>query len=268
MSRTALWFALLAVAGCSAGGHATLGEVDVTAAAAKSPAAGRRIIYEATLRLFVVDLAKLEHEIPELVKQCEGYLAQITIDRPQGKHRSGRWIARIPVDRYESFLAAVTKLGVADTFSQTSHDVTEEYVDLETRITNEKRLEDRILELLKKPEGELKEVIEVERELARVRGEIEKMEGRLRFLANQTEFTTVTIDAVETDTYVPVQAPTFRGRVAQSWRSSLLAMLRLSEDIFVCATYVLPWLLAIGIIICPAAWWLRVSRKRRAQATS
>ena len=90
----------------------------------------------------------------------------------------------------DPFLQAVSRLGVPESRHQTAQDVTEEFVDLEARISNKKRLEKRIVELLSSSSGKIKDVIEVERELARVRGEIEQSEGRLRYLTDRTEFTT------------------------------------------------------------------------------
>ena len=121
-------------------------------------------------------------------------MAESAIDRTQGEELSGRW-QRIPVEHFDVFLNAVAKLGVAESRKQTAQDVTEEFVDLEAQISNKKKLEERIVELVQNQSGEIKDVIEVERELGRVRGEIEQMEGRLRYLTNRAELTTVSIVA-------------------------------------------------------------------------
>ena len=74
-------------------------------------------------------------------------------------------MARIPVDRFEAFLEGVARLGVPESRQQTAQDVTEEFVDLNARIANKKRLEERILKLLQDSEGKIKDIIEVEGEL-------------------------------------------------------------------------------------------------------
>ena len=140
---------------------------------------------------------------------------------------------RVPVNKFDSFLDEVAKLGVAENRTQTAQDVTEEYVDLEAQITNKKRLEERIVALLKDSTGKIKDVIEVEHELARVRGEIEQMEGRLRYLTNRTDFTTVSISAREEENYVPPAAPTFTNRIAQAWTSSIDALRTFGEQMAV-----------------------------------
>lgn len=224
----------------------------------------RKIIYEAQVTLVVEDFSKTEREVPELVKQHSGYSAEVEVDRTQGERLSGRWVVRIPVDRYDAFLGAISKLGVPEIFNQTAQDVTEEYVDLEARIANKKRLEERILQLLEESQGAIKDVIEVERELARVRGEIEQMEGRLRFLENRTALTTVTISAVEWQSYVPAQAPTFLGRIDQAWGSSLISLRRFGEHLAVGIVFVFPWVVILAVVLAPAIWCFRFYKRRTA----
>ena len=165
----------------------------------------RKIIYEADISLIVKDVSAVETQISALLQQHDGYVAESTIDRTQGEQLSGRWRVRIPVEQFDTFLDEISKLGVAESRHQTAQDVTEEFVDLEAQISNKKKLEERIVKLVEDSTGEIKDVIEVERELARVRGEIEQMEGRLRFLTNRTELTTVSIVAREVQDYVPPQ---------------------------------------------------------------
>jgi uncharacterized coiled-coil protein SlyX len=163
------------------------------------------------------------------------------------------------VAQFDTFLDDVSKLGVAESRNQTAQDVSEEFVDLEAQITNKKRLEERIVALLKDSSGKIKDVIEVEHELARVRGEIEQMEGRLRYLTNRTDFTTVSIAARVEENYVPPAAPSFFSRIAQAWHLSLDSLRVFGEEVVVAIVWVLPWLAVICVVAIPA---LLVVRKR------
>ena len=129
--------------------------------------ASRRIIYEANIDLVVESMTKTEAEISKLLKQFGGYVGESNLDRRQGEHLVGRWKVRVPAPQFDAFLEAVSKLGVAENRTQTAQDVSEEFVDLEAQITNKKRLEERIIALLKEASGKIKDVIEVEQELAR-----------------------------------------------------------------------------------------------------
>jgi hypothetical protein len=219
--------------------------------------ATRRIIYEAQVSLVVKKMAETEAEIARLLKQFNGYVADASVDRRQGHELTGRWKVRVPAPQFDAFLEEVSKLGIAENRQQTAQDVTEEFVDLEAQITNKKRLEERIVALLQDASGKIKDVIEVERELARVRGEIEQMEGKLRYLTNRTDLTTVSITAREEENYVPPAAPTFVNRITQAWSSSLTALQTFGEKLVVATVAAAPWVVAFGVVLVPAAWYAR-----------
>ncbi|HEY3392318.1 MAG TPA: DUF4349 domain-containing protein [Lacipirellulaceae bacterium] len=223
----------------------------------------RRIIYEAEISLVVKDVSAVESQIAALLKEHQGYVAESSIDRKQGEELSGRWRVRIPVERFDAFLDGVAQLGVAESRKQTAQDVTEEFVDLEAQISNKKKLEERIVELVNNQSGEIKDVIEVERELGRVRGEIEQMEGRLRYLTNRTELTTVSIFAREVDDYVPPQAPSFANQIQRAWANSLQSLQNFGQQAVVAAVYAFPWIIVLGVVLVPGLWYVRKRNSRR-----
>jgi hypothetical protein len=229
-----------------------------------APAIARKIIYEAGINLVVEDIAKTETEIDRLLKEFDGYISEANVDRTQGEQLTGQWRVRVPVANFDPFLDELSELGVAESRRQTAQDVTEEFVDLEAQISNKKRLEERIVELLKDKSGAIKDVIEVERELGRVRGEIEQMEGRLRYLGNRTELTTITITAREERDYVPPAAPTFVNRITSAWWESLSALRTFGEQLVVAVVYLFPWFVLLCVLIVPAYWY--VSKRYAAKA--
>lgn len=207
----------------------------------------RKIIYVADISLVVKDFEKIESEIAPLVKRFEGYLSNTSVDRTQGEHRTGRWTARIPVEKYNDFLEELEKLGVPENRTQNAQDVTEEFVDVQARIANKKELEKHILKILEDRDGKIKDIIEVERELARVREEIERMEGRLRYLVNRTSLTTVTIKVREEKDYVPPQAETFGSRIGSSWTYSITSLSGFGKLCVVQFVAFVPWLLLVWV---------------------
>ena len=110
-----------------------------------------------------------------------------------------------------------------------SQDVTEEYVDLEARIRNKREEEKRLLKHLADSTGKLEDILAVEKELSRVRGEAEQMEGRLRFLADRAELSTVTIEASEWKDFKPPVAATFRTQVGRTFFLSVEARSRIRQ---------------------------------------
>jgi hypothetical protein len=93
------------------------------------------------------------------------------------------------------------------------------------------------------------------------------MEGRLRYLANRTELTTITITARQEENYVPPAAPTFTNRIAQAWHSSLGSLRSFGEELTVGAVTVSPWLAAFSVVLVPTAWYARKRVKAGARGT-
>jgi hypothetical protein len=237
---------------------ASEGESEAQPASEAPPTAdNRKIIYTASLAVVVENFSGVEQSIAELVKKYGGFVASANVSLNQGSERSGTWVVRVPVATFEEFLNASGNLGVPERREQNGQDVTEEYVDLEARIRSKKQLEERILELLAANKGEIKDVIEVERELSRVRTEIEQMEGRLRYLADRTELTTVTLMVREEKEYQPPQAPGLGSQIAATWSNSTTGIWSLGKGIVLMAVAALPWLLLVGVVVGPVWAWRR-----------
>ena len=225
----------------------------------------RQLIYVADVRLVVEDFSALEGKqgVSQLIEKYGGHAADMSIDRNQGRARSGQWRARIPVKNYRAFLEDLKELGVPEHFRETTEDVTAQYVDLDARIRNKKQLETRILELLGRTVGKVSDLIEVERAVGRVRDEIERMESMFRSLKSRIQMTTVTINAREERGYEPPQAPSFGSRISKAWSDSIYGLGEGLKNLLIGLVSVIPWL----VLWVPAGgvlWWLwRRWRRRR-----
>lgn len=211
--------------------------------------ANRKIIYTADVHLVVKEFAEFERQITSLIGSHGGFAAERSTDRTHGNHRGGRWEIRVPVENYDRFLSGLSSLGFARSRSETSDDVTEAYVDLQARISNKRELEERIIEMLKERPGKLADLMEIERELSRVREEIERMEGRMRVLVDQTSLATVRLQVVEETTYQPPAAPTLGDRIANAWTGSIQAIGSIGSGLVILAVGIAPWL----VIVIPIA---------------
>lgn len=261
--------------GCSAEQNSSIPYVSAEASppgTAKSDSAtaaaneSRHIIYRATLSLDVKNFAKASKEVESLTKKVGGYIAQYREDSASGAPRGGHWTVRVPTAEFEAFVEAVAGLGVTHQREITSEDVTEEYVDLTARLKNKKELEKRLLELVAGRGEEIKDLLALEAELSRVREEIERMEGRMRYLADRVAMTTVQIVAYERTVYEPPLAPTFSGRVAQSFDDSLNLLRQFGEGCVIVAAALLPWVVISSILLAMLITVVRLlGRRRKAQ---
>jgi hypothetical protein len=150
---------------------------------------------EAFIEVEKVDPAILK--IRELAAQVGGYIANSSISGGRDQIRQATVELKIPSTKYEQAVGSLATIGKVETVTSTAQDVGEEFVDVTARVNNSRRLEERLITLLANRTGKLDEVLRVERELARVREEIERYEGRLRFLSSRVALSTLTITVHE-----------------------------------------------------------------------
>ena len=135
--------------------------------------------------------------IRQLAAQVGGYITNSSMTGGRDQIRQATLEIKIPSARYDQAVGSLSTIGKVETVNSTAQDVGEEFVDVTARVTNSRRLEERLLSLLANRTGKLDEVLRVERELARVREEIERYEGRLRYLSTRVAMSTLTITVHE-----------------------------------------------------------------------
>lgn len=160
-------------------------------------------------------------------------------------------VLRIPSAAFDSLLSALEKeAGYFEQKNISSQDVTEEYIDVEVRIRNKKALEIRYNELLKSTKN-VKEIMDVERQINEVREQIEQAEGRLKYLSNQTTFSTLTIRYYE------------RTAAPRGWLSKFGMAFTNGWDSFVYFIVGLVYLWPFWILLTLTIWGLRKYWKKR-----
>jgi hypothetical protein len=147
-----------------------------------------------------VEVDKLDPAIVklrQLAAQLGGYIANSSMSGGKDQIRSAMLELKVPAQRFDQALNGLATLGKIESVNATAEDVGEEYVDITARVNNAHRLEDRLIALLATRTGKLQDVLSVERELARVREEIERYEGRLRFLKSRVATSTLSVSIHE-----------------------------------------------------------------------
>jgi hypothetical protein len=150
---------------------------------------------QAFIEVEKVDAAVLK--VRQLAAQVGGYITNSSISGGRDQIRQATLEVKIPAPRYDEAVSSLSTIGKVETVNTQAQDVGEEYVDVTARVTNARRLEERLISLLANRTGKLDEVLRVERELARVREEIERYEGRLRYLGARVATSTLTITVHE-----------------------------------------------------------------------
>ena len=150
---------------------------------------------QAFIEVGKVDPAILK--IREIAAQVGGYITNSSISGGKDQMRQATLEVKIPESKYDQAVGSLSEIGKVETVNSQAQDVGEEFVDVTARVTNARRLEERLITLLANRTGKLDEVLRVERELARVREEIERYEGRLRYLGSRVATSTLTITVHE-----------------------------------------------------------------------
>ena len=192
-----------------------------------------------------------------LARQLGGYIANTAMQTGRGQVRSATLEVKVPANRFDEGLSGLAPIGKLESVNVSAEDVGEEFTDATARMANARRLENRLIELIATRTGKLKDVLDVEQELARVREEIERYEGRLRYLRAHAALSTLTICVHEP---VPVVGHPGSSVVAEAFKQAWRNFVDL-----------VAWCIrALGVVVPLGAvatlGWLAVRRWRKGQA--
>ncbi len=176
-------------------------------------------------------------KVRQLATQLGGYVANSSISGGRDQIRSATLELKIPAARYDQAVSGLGSIGRVESVNTNVEDVGEEFVDLTARAANSKRLEERLVGLLATRTGRLEDVLAVERELARVREEIERYEGRMRFLRTRAAVSTLSVTVHEPAPLLgqnPGENPILAA-LRQAWRNfvGFIAWLIASLGVFI-----------------------------------
>jgi len=151
----------------------------------------------AGLALIAADFDGARASVESILSRHHGYFGDLNVTVPAGAGRTLSATLRVPADQLEAILVELRKLGRVEAESQNAEEVTSQYVDLEARLANARNTAQRLTGLLRERTGKLADVLAVETELDRVRGEIESMEAQRKSLSTRVDFASVNLTLTE-----------------------------------------------------------------------
>lgn len=239
--------------------------------------ATRMIIRTADLSVVVTDAALAQQFVVDTVNALGGYIAESTSWR-EGEQLRARMTVRVPAERLDALLAAIK--GEAVRVQQESingQDVTEEYSDLTAQLTNLEATEVELRELLaevRQKTQKAEDVLAVYRELTTIRGEIERVKGRMQYLSTLTDMATANVELIPDVLAKPVVEPGWRPleTLKNAGRALVNTLKGLVDAVIWFVVAVLPVLLLIAIpvvlIVLLVRWLMRRGRKAKTPADS
>lgn len=242
-----------------------------SAASAMSPKVFReetmdkKIIKNAELILLVNNYDTVVNLIKEKAATMGGYTAvESSNTASSGELKSGKIEVRIPQRSFDDYLVDVQTLGKVKDRNICALDVTEEYVDVESRLKAIHTKEERLLTILTQ-QGELSDVLAVEKELANTRTQLESLQGRLRYLNNRTDFSTFKINLKQV--MVSTQEVTTSGLVGVGIRAKEAFIHAINNvllglgKLIVCLSAAVPYLVVLAVLILPVRYGVKRRKK-------
>jgi len=226
----------------------------------------RKIIRNADLQLEASSPEESQQKITAIAESKNGFVvesAQSGSDVKSTTLNTVTMTIRVPAEKFNETLDEIRKTGTR-VISETvkGQDVTEEFIDIEARLKTEKALEQQFIEIMKQAKS-VSDALNVQRELANVRGGIEKIEGRKRFLENQASLSTVKV-SLQTPAAISASSTGFFYRLTKSLSSGFDFALDFLLALVTFTIAILPFLLFIVLpIYLVLRYLLRKGRGRR-----
>jgi len=179
---------------------------EVAQAPVQQPApalANRKLIRNATVELEIASFDNAVQKITAFASDEHGYVATTDSEKQANGKLRGHVVVKILPENHDRFLQKIRSLGELKNQTLGTEDVTKAYFDTDARLKNAHVMEQRLIDMLKTKTGKVSDLLQVEKELGRVREEIEKMQGELKYWDSQVQFATVTISLAEKDMEEP-----------------------------------------------------------------
>jgi len=231
-------------------------------------AQGPMIARTISLTILVKDFAASRASLDKLLAQVHGYPASLTVNTPEAGSRSLQASLRIPAADLSSAMDKLRNLGHVLSETQSGEEVTQQHADLVARLQNSREEEARLRAILEQRTGKIEDVLQVEQEIARVRGEIESMDAEQKSLEHRVDFATV--DLQLTEQYTEQLNPSAESASARLYNALIAGLRNASATVLGIVLFleefgpaILVWLVILGL---PASFLWRRYRRTRAAA--
>jgi hypothetical protein len=257
----------------TAGTSGVMDKVSYDASKAETGVVDRKIIRNADITIEVDSTSEAQHRVTSIAEARGGFVVTSEAKQRQSVDPAQRTtdfklVVRVPADQFGVALDEIKKLATnVPEEKATGQDVTEEFIDLEARIKTQKALEAQFLGIMRQA-NKVEDALEVQRQIAEVRTEIERLEGRKRFIENRSSLATITVN-IQAPKPVLVTTPT---GVGHSLREAVSESVEVASGLLIFfvrfAIVMVPVLLFLGLptALVVRYFMRRAKRVRLAQA--
>ena len=244
------------------GGAGTAGKTDA-ASQVRLVDLGNRIVRTANVNLEVGEgrLNATINQATDVVRKAKGIYVGSSTTVPSGEPASGQVTFRVPVDAFESVLRELKGLGTYRGEESSTEDVTNQYIDLNGQLAAWRTQERVYLRLLDRAKS-VTDVIAVQNQLQQVQSNIERLQGQVNYLEDQSSFSTIVLHVSEPGAAGPAAPPS--GRLARAWATAVNGLGVMAAAILVGVVWLTPLVVVAGLVLLG----LRALRRPRPAPTS
>jgi hypothetical protein len=226
----------------------------------------RMIIRTGTMSIEADSYDETEAKIKDIVKNFGGYLTNSNSKLNADGKKQGSITIRVATEKFDAMISELSKTGKVMNQNITGMDVTEEYMDTDARLKTQRKLESRLLKLLEEKTARLTDVVEVEQKLANVRENIEKTEGRMKYLKDQASYSTLTVSVYEPSLLNTSSGGGFFYELGQGVKKGLSGFTSVLAGLITVVIALLPLIIIALIIIYLVMRYLKKRKLAKAQA--
>lgn len=207
-------------------------------------AAPRMIVKTADLSVRVPSYSRASDMAISIARSAGGYVSDTSVSSDYGDPTDGCMTLRVPSNAFERTLSRLAKLGTVTSRSISGEDVTSEFIDLDSRMRNLRAEERQYLQIMNRAKR-IPDVVTVTNELARVRGEIEEAQGRLKYLKTSSAMSTINLSLREKK-----RVPPQKSAIEASFGSAVASLTRVANGIASITVWLLVYMpiWALGIV--------------------
>jgi predicted transcriptional regulator len=211
-----------------------------------------------TVSIMVKDFSFSRTALDAILARHHGYAASLNASTQQNAARSLQASLRIPAGELNAVIAELKSLGHVENETQAGEEVTQQHADLVARLKNSRETEQRLQAILLQRTGKISDVLAVEQEIARVRGEIEQMEAEQKALEHRVDFASIELSlAEEYKAQIGLASPSIATRIHNATVAGYRSAIESVVGIIIFFTEFGPSAMIWLAFLAPLAWFLR-----------
>lgn len=228
------------------------------------PQDGRKVIMTAWLNMESLAFDETCATLQQAAQEHGGYISATNIsNNSYDNTRNASITIKVPIGNYAALLQQVEASGNVTNRSESSDDVTQQYVDVESRLNSYQRQKQRLEELVEQAET-LADLLEIEAQLAEVQYQIEYYTTSLRNLDELTAYSTVNVSVQEVKEITQPKPETYFDRIGRAFQESWQVASSFFQQLFIALIYMLPFLLVLAVLVVIILLIVRRAKKHRA----